>query len=94
MASNMTTEHYLAGDEQDPPKALYEMGEIVVIKVNGIERKRHIYSKPYRTKIVGEIYTWMYPVDYKLGFTSEGFITESQVIRRPIKGQDDLLLFE
>jgi hypothetical protein len=99
MTSNMTTEDYLAGDEQDPPKALYEMGEIVVIKVNGMDRKRHIYAEPYWEKVVGDYYTWKYPVDYKLGFTSEGIITEGQVIRRPIEGLpsdggDDYIVFE
>ena len=98
MTSNMTTEHSTNND-QVPSQALYAKGDIVIIKVNGMERKRHIYAEPYWEKVVGDYYTWKYPVDYKLGFTSEGIITEGQVIRRPIEGLpsdggDDYIVFE
>ena len=98
MTSNMTTEHNTNND-QIPSQALYAKGDIVIIKVNGMERKRHIYAEPYWEKVVGDYYTWKYPVDYKLGFTSEGIITEGQVIRRPIEGLpsdggDDYIVFE
>jgi len=98
MTSNMTTEHNTNND-QIQSQALYAKGDIVIIKVNGMERKRHIYAEPYWEKVVGDYYTWKYPVDYKLGFTSEGIITEGQVIRRPIEGLpsdggDDYIVFE
>lgn len=74
--------------------SLYKIGDIVIINSNGGKRKRHIYGVPYWEKSVGEIDTWKYPVDYGLGLTSEGVITESQIIRKsksgpPSEGGDD-----
>tara|TARA_B100000497_G_C7282439_1_gene195352 strand:- start:173 stop:448 length:276 start_codon:yes stop_codon:yes gene_type:complete len=81
----------------------YSKGDIVVIKVNGIERRRHIYEDPYWEELNfsgdPKLSTWKYPVDYKLGWTSDGVVTEGQIIRKsvsgpPSNGGDDHLLFE
>tara|TARA_B100000401_G_scaffold438412_1_gene386888 strand:- start:2111 stop:2407 length:297 start_codon:yes stop_codon:yes gene_type:complete len=74
--------------------SLYKIGDIVIINSNGGKRKRHIYGNPYWEKSVGGIDTWKYPVDYGLGLTSEGVITEGQIIRKsksgpPSEGGDD-----
>ena len=73
---------------------LYKIGDIVIINSNGSKRKRHIYGNPYWEKSAGGIDTWKYPVDYGLGLTSEGVITEGQIIRKsksgpPSEGGDD-----
>lgn len=73
---------------------LYKIGDIVIINSNGSKQKRHIYGNPYWEKSAGGIDTWKYPVDYGLGLTSEGVITEGQIIRKsksgpPSEGGDD-----
>ena len=65
---------------------LYKVGDIVIVNINGINRKRHIYGTPYLEKTLEGINTWKYPVDYNLGLTSEGIISEFQIIRKAIKG--------
>ena len=74
----------------------YQKDDIVVINRGGIDRKRHIYLPPYEQDISvhgdGSQMTWVYPVDYGLGWTSEGYVTEGQ-IKRKAGDDDDTMMF-
>lgn len=86
----------ILSNTNDLPAPKYKAGEIVVIKINGIEKKRHIYADPiWNTvkntddKVVIEDY--YYPVDYGLGCTSEGYAWEFSM-RKSISPKDDHLV--
>jgi len=71
-----------------------EIHDIVIIKVNGFFKKRHIYNignrmcnDPVINKLVKNT---VYDVDYGLGLTSEGSIVRSQIIRKAT--EDDKLI--
>lgn len=61
-------------------KPRYQVGDIVVVG----QVLRHIYQSPSRTDA-----GWLYPVDYGLGLTSEGFVMESAM--RPYQEKLDRL---
>lgn len=73
---------------------LYQIGDIVIATIDGVVRKRHVCGTPYKEKCKSGKEAWIYPVDYGLGLTSEGVITEGQIIRKsksgpPSEGGDD-----
>lgn len=73
---------------------LYQIGDIVIANIDGIRLKRHICGTPYKEKCKSGKEAWIYPVDYGLGLTSEGFLKESKIIRKsrsgpPSEGGDD-----
>tara|TARA_B110001450_G_C17162845_1_gene296004 strand:+ start:238 stop:486 length:249 start_codon:yes stop_codon:yes gene_type:complete len=62
----------------------YKVGDIIIVNINGLIQKRHIYGNtPQEKKWVvnnTEIHDWVYSVDYGLGCTSEGFVLQSNII--------------
>jgi hypothetical protein len=78
------------------PDPKFSTGDVIVTKINGIDKKRHIYDKPAWDSVKGAdgklIYEgYIYPVDYGLGCTSEGFARESSM-RKCISPDDDCLV--
>ena len=55
---------------------LYKQGDIIIININGVQKKRHIYG--HEPSIINGEY--LYAVDYNLGLTSEGFVLEKNII--------------
>ena len=57
------------------PPIKYHRGDIVIINENGVSRKRHIYdAAPGITNN-----DWLYRVDYGLGLTKEGCVSQSNI---------------
>lgn len=65
---------------ETPP--LFKKGDIVVVGF----RRKHIYDDPYWCKQNNQ---WIYPIDYGLGFSSEGYVPETLC---RISGPNDKLL--
>lgn len=67
---------------------LYKQGDIIIININGVQRKRHIYGNE-PSIINGE---YIYSVDYNLGLTSEGFVLEKNIICKADDRHDHIAL--
>ena len=67
------------------PPILYKQNDIVIIKEDGVEKKRHIFGKEpmLREKNYGVIvvYDWLYQVDYGLMYEHEGLVKQSEIVR-------------
>jgi len=70
----------------DKPDPKYQVGEIVVVG----RVRRHIYSNPIwrEPSDINSNGEWLYPVDYGLGLTSEGYHLETEM--RPCLDSDQL----
>ena len=65
---------------------LYQIGDIVIATIDGVVWKRHICGTPYKEKCISRKEAWIYPVDYGLSFTSDGFLKENKIIRKSRSG--------
>lgn len=58
----------------------YKKNDIVIINQCGVLKKRHIYAETPSIIKNGETSYYLYHVDYGLGLTSEGYVTEGDII--------------
>lgn len=83
MIITIMSDQTIANNSSLPP-ILYTEDDIVIIRANGVLKKRHIYGdKPIlQTWDLGpnEVPDWLYKVDYGLGLASEGFVPQSSII--------------
>ena len=58
----------------------YKKDDIVIINQFGVLKKRHIYGETPSLIKKGETSYYLYHIDYGLGLTSEGCVTEEDII--------------
>ena len=58
----------------------YKKDDIVIINQGGVLKKRHIYAETPSLIKKDETSYYLYHVDYGLGLTSEGYVTEGDIM--------------